>query len=1268
MAIRENVTMSLRSSTRARLVALFPAAVAALLLAGCFSSETVECAGGVICPSGSVCTADGLSCTNNQCGNGQTDEGETCDDGNQIDTDECRVDCTLNVCGDGVRDTQDTVAVEECDTGGDTAACDADCTLVKCGDNRRNVAAGEACDDQPTGAMPEGGDGCSADCKSTETCGNGVIDTDLPNNAIDNPLLCAGDATTIRRNCVEACDTMNPDGTPNPLCSPNCLSRRICGDGIRDTSIGEVCDDGNTMSGDVCSSDCLLIGAGCGNGVTDGDVGEECDTGLGVDGNDNPIDSATCIDCKVSYCGDARVNPVDNEACDPGTPGANVIGCNADCTEPVCGDGITNLAAGELCDDDNAVGGDGCSATCQLEANTLTVTKVGTGIGTVTSAVAGINCGMDCAESYQPGAMVTLDVVLGTNSVFTGWAGACTGTAACTLTMNMAKNAIATFDLNTLTVTKGGTGTGAVTGTGIACGADCTEAYPNTTMVTLMAAPVANSTFDGWSGGGCTGTGNCITTMANARTINAQFTLRTLALTVAKTGTGTGTVSSNPPGIACGATCVASFDQDSVVHLLANPTSNNTFTGWSGAGCSGTGGCDVTMDVAKTVTANFALNVHQLTVLKIGNGTGTVTSGDGGIGCGTDCTEGYNAGTVVVLTATPSANNAFGGWSGGGCSGTGTCMTMVTAATTVTATFTLNSLALTVTNAGTGSGTVTSVPTGVTCPGTCSASFLANTAVTLSAAPALGSLFAGWSGGGCAGTGACVVTMDAVKAVTATFTLDTRVLTINKVGNGSVLSAPAGINCGATCSASFNFGAMVVLTATPDPGTTTTWSQAGCTGNTCTVTMDASKVVTATFSTGSFVLTAAVVGSGTVNSVPFGIGCPVDCTESFPFGTVVGLVATPAAGFAFSAWSGGGCSGTGLCSVTVNAATTVTATFVAVQYPLMIVKTGLGTGAVTGGTINCGATCSATLAATSTIVLTAAATPSSTFTGWSNVPGCPGTGTCTVTMSQAQTVVANFDLQTRALTITKAGTGMTVGTVTSTPAGIACGATCTANFTFGTLVVLTATPGAGNTFTGWSGADVPASCTSSTTCLATMDQVRAITATFTLVTFAVTVTKAGAGAGTVVSSPVGINCGATCSFSFVSGASVALTATATAGSTFTGWSGPDLGTCMPMAATCTVVASAVRNLTATFAVQSFALTVTNAGAGTGTVMASVGAIDCPGTCSDSYLYDTDVTLTAAADPGSTFMGWSGVPGCTVAATCLVDMTQTRAVTATFVTP
>jgi hypothetical protein len=160
-------------------------------------------------------------------------------------------------------------------------------------------------------------------------------------------------------------------------------------------------------------------------------------------------------------------------------------------------------------------------------------------------------------------------------------------------------------------------------------------------------------------------------------------------LTVTKGGTGSGTVTSSPAGIACGATCSAAFASGSSVTLTATPAAGSTFTGWSGGGCSGTGTCTVTLSAATTVTATFAADV-TLSVGVAGSGSGSVTSSPSGIDCGATCSHAFANGTSVTLTASADSGSKFSGWSGGGCSGTGTCQVTLTAATSVTASFTKN--------------------------------------------------------------------------------------------------------------------------------------------------------------------------------------------------------------------------------------------------------------------------------------------------------------------------------------------------------------------------------------------------------------------------------------------------------------------------------------------------------------------------------------------------------------------------------------------------
>ena len=531
-----------------------------------------------------------------------------------------------------------------------------------------------------------------------------------------------------------------------------------------------------------------------------------------------------------------------------------------------------------------------CQGASTPANETLTVTKAGTGTGTVTSAPAGINCGATCAAPFASGTQVTLTAAPATGSTFTGWDAPCSGTGNCIVTLTAATTVTATFTPTatnfTLTVTKAGTGTGTVTSApaGINCGATCAAPFASGTQVTLTAAPATGSTFTGW-GAPCSGTGTCVVTLTVATTVTATFTLSTtnFALTVTEAGTGTGTVMSTPAGIACQPTCITNFASGQVVALSATAAAGSTFAGWTGAGCSGTAGCSVTMTAAQAVTATFtksATNV-ALTVTEAGTGTGTVMSTPAGIACQPTCVANFASGQVVALTATAAAGSTFAGWTGAGpCEGTEVCMFDITVATSVTANFTKNvtNVTLTVAETGTGTGTVTSAPAGIACQPTCSASFASGQAVALTATAAAGSTFAGWSGAGCSGTAGCSVALTAATTVTAMFNKSTTnfMLTVTEAGSGTgtVTSAPTGIACQPMCSASFASGQVVALTATAAEGSTFGgWSGGGCNGTGgCSVTVTAATAVTATFNSNNSSVTITVKPGtpSTVSTTPGG--------------------------------------------------------------------------------------------------------------------------------------------------------------------------------------------------------------------------------------------------------------------------------------------------------------------------------------------------------------------------------------------------------------
>jgi uncharacterized repeat protein (TIGR01451 family) len=356
----------------------------------------------------------------------------------------------------------------------------------------------------------------------------------------------------------------------------------------------------------------------------------------------------------------------------------------------------------------------------------------------------------------------------------------------------------------TLTVTKNGEGTVTSSPVGIDCGSICEYNFDRNDTVTLSAEPASTYTFGGWSGGGCSGTGPCTISMRSDQTVTAIFSppgTKTLVVFIA--GTGTGTVTSTPPGInTCLGTgtsttnCSYAFADNTIVTLNAVPGGTSTFGGWSGA-CAGAGTsltCTVTMNDIQNVIATFNLpGKKTLTVIKSGNGT--VTSSPAGINCGTICTFDYPDNTQVTLTASATSPSTFGSWSGA-CSGSSTtCTVSMTAAQTVTATF--NSPAsqtLAVTKSGTGNGTVTSSPGGINCGTTCTVAFAFDTVVRLTAAATSPSSFGGW-GGACAGFGTsptCDVRMNAAQNVTVTFSAGNPDLRVEMIRSGNFTPGQTG--------------------------------------------------------------------------------------------------------------------------------------------------------------------------------------------------------------------------------------------------------------------------------------------------------------------------------------------------------------------------------------------------------------------------------------------------------------------------------------------
>jgi hypothetical protein len=588
-------------------------------------------------------------------------------------------------------------------------------------------------------------------------------------------------------------------------------------------------------------------------------------------------------------------------------------------------------------------------------------TIAGPGIGCTTGSTAG------CSAAIDNGATVTLTATPNASSVFKRWIGCSSSSGAtCTVTMTSAKSVTAYFEpaQYALSVTASGLygASGTVTGPGIGCtpGATtgCSTSVANGDTITLVAEPAPGSFFKSWTG--CTSVigATCTVSMTSPKTATASFQLSAYALKVSISGLygASGTVTG--PGIDCapGATtgCSTSVANGDTVTLVAQPAPGSFFKSWSG--CTSVSGatCTVSMTSPKTATASFQMNEYPLSVSVSGasGASGTVT------GPGISCTSGSSAGcstyiangATVTLVAEPAPGSLFKSWVG--CSSTvgASCTVTMTTAKTATATFMPSEYPLNVSISGLyGAGGTVTGP-GISCTSGsstgCSTSVANGASVTLVAEPAPGSFFKSWSGCTSVSGATCTVSMTGAKTATAAFQLSEYPLnvSISALNGSSGTVIGPGISCtsgsSAGCSTSIANGDTVTLAAEPAPGSVfKSWS--GCSavnGTTCSVTMTGVRTATATFQPATYTLTVTTTGLGHGTVSGPGIQCVSGssggCTAAIDNGATVTLTAVPNSTCdTFAGWSGGGCTGTGACTLTMTAAKAVSASFASITPP-----------------------------------------------------------------------------------------------------------------------------------------------------------------------------------------------------------------------------------------------------------------------------------------------------------------------------------------------
>jgi Divergent InlB B-repeat domain len=333
----------------------------------------------------------------------------------------------------------------------------------------------------------------------------------------------------------------------------------------------------------------------------------------------------------------------------------------------------------------------------------LKVTR--SGDGSVRSEPPGaIDCGTSCSTAFSGGGTVQLVATPAAGATFVGWSGDCAGTGGCSVPVTTERNVTAAFrstipsGSSTITVNNPqhpppgiglvGVGDVIVTSGSVAQACrttSCSYTFPNGTPVVVTGI---NGHFISWQGLCIGNSARCDLVVAQTGAVTVHWLPGIPVETqygLNVTRAGTGRIASNPPGIDCGGSCLASYRPGIDVTLSATPGSGYAFAGWNGD-CSGSGACRVNMRASLWVSAVFRKKRDLIRVVKSGPGRGTVESSPGGISCGSDCDERFVEGTNVTLRAVPDETSHFESWSGP-CSGAGVCRFTVSAARDVEARF-----------------------------------------------------------------------------------------------------------------------------------------------------------------------------------------------------------------------------------------------------------------------------------------------------------------------------------------------------------------------------------------------------------------------------------------------------------------------------------------------------------------------------------------------------------------------------------------------------
>ncbi len=767
---------------------------------------------------------------------------------------------------------------------------------------------------------------------------------------------------------------------------------------------------------------------------------------------------------------------------------------------------------------------------------------------------------------------------------------------------------------------------------------------------TLAAPAPAGYRFLGWDGDdGCATTATTVSFsgVQQSKTCYARFAARYLVRgTESPAEGGTVTASSISPGAVCqddGCT----LDGGGEVALTVTTKDGYRFSGWSGGGaCTGT---DTTVRIANvqgntTCQANF---VGRFTVAGLAvpaNGGSVVATSDSGAATCTGASCQVDRGSRVSMTATAAEGFRFVSWSGcPGAAGATLTLENITQDMSCTASFTPLRYTVSSGVAPAGSGSVLAAANGGNAQcnvGQCSVDW--GTSVSLTATPALGWRFGGWSG--CGAGNDATITLPNVRAdanCQATFQRITFTVTgafaPANAGNVTINATGPSATCtGLRCTVPYGGGATLV--ASPATG----WNFGGWSG--CSTSMDTTLQLNnvtgnadcvANFTRQRFNVVGnanpADGGSVTASSNAQGAlcnggGCAVN------YGSNVTLRATPATGWRFANWTG--CANNSanaeitLQDVTANA--TCVATFARLRFTVTGVA-GAG-GAVLAsspdGDCNGGA---CTVNYGSAVALMAVPGTGFQFTGWM----CPVTGGPAISIPNVTAnVTCTATFQRLAFTVNAAGAPVAGGRVVVAASNDATcnGATCTV--LYGGSVTYDATPSTGYDLTGWSGSCTALPNDATRAIVPNVTAPASCVANFTLRTYRVAGAAGTGGSISNATTTAGTCGGAVCTVSY--GGSATFTAAVDTGFSFGGWTGCTANPQNPLQAT---VANVTAAATCTASFTRLRFPVTGASNGGGVVLAASNGGDCAANAC-TVNYGSDVALMAMPATGFRFTGWT----------------------------